>query len=236
MVGGGASAINAGAATYDTDGQGRVFVEGAQVCRDVVTYTTRNVMVDEVRRVPYTVTRTVPVEQVRMVPTRVTTYRNETVTKRVPYTVCKQVPCTVKVKVPYTTTEMVPCQVHKKVPVQVCQDVVVKKPRHVPCGPECGPNCHNNCAPQCNNACNECGCGAKVRCCDPHVGKFRIGDREFAPVPLTPKELKAADAVVITTDHSTFDWAAVVKHSRLVLDTRNATARFRGSAKNVVRL
>jgi UDP-N-acetyl-D-glucosamine dehydrogenase len=78
--------------------------------------------------------------------------------------------------------------------------------------------------------------GAKIRCCDPHVGKFRIGDDAYAPVPLTPKELKAADAVVITTDHSAFDWAAVVKHSRLVVDTRNATARVRGSSKNVVRL
>jgi UDP-N-acetyl-D-glucosamine dehydrogenase len=83
------------------------------------------------------------------------------------------------------------------------------------------------------------GRGASVRVCDPHTGPFRIGGEEFTPVPCTPRELRAADAVVIVTDHSAFDWPAVIRHSRLVLDTRNATARARTSARrrgNVVRL
>jgi UDP-N-acetyl-D-glucosamine dehydrogenase len=79
------------------------------------------------------------------------------------------------------------------------------------------------------------GRGAEVRVCDPYVGSFRIGEEAFKPVPLTPKELKAADAVVITTDHAAFDYAAVVRHSRLVLDTRNATAKVK-ERRNVVRL
>jgi UDP-N-acetyl-D-glucosamine dehydrogenase len=78
--------------------------------------------------------------------------------------------------------------------------------------------------------------GAKVRVCDPHVGPFKVGREEFLPVPLTPKELKAADAVVITTDHSAFDWKAVVRHSRLVVDTRNATKGVRKGRENVVGL
>ena len=78
--------------------------------------------------------------------------------------------------------------------------------------------------------------GAKVRACDPHVGPFRVHGTEFTPVPLTPREIRAADAVVITTDHSAFDWKAVVRHGRLVLDTRNATRGVRGSRENVVRL
>jgi UDP-N-acetyl-D-glucosamine dehydrogenase len=77
--------------------------------------------------------------------------------------------------------------------------------------------------------------GAAVRVCDPHVRPFRVGEEEFAPVPLTPRELRAADAVVITTDHRAFDWARVVRHARLVLDTRNATRRVKAGG-NVVRL
>jgi len=81
--------------------------------------------------------------------------------------------------------------------------------------------------------------GASVRVADPHTGPFRIGGEEFRPVPCTPRELKASDAVVIITDHSAFDWRSVVRHSRLVLDTRNATAGARAAAArrgNVVRL
>jgi UDP-N-acetyl-D-glucosamine dehydrogenase len=78
--------------------------------------------------------------------------------------------------------------------------------------------------------------GAKVRVCDSHVLPFRVHGRAFTPVPLTPREIRAADAVVITTDHSDFDYASVVRHARLVLDTRNATSKVRGPKGNVVRL
>jgi UDP-N-acetyl-D-glucosamine dehydrogenase len=78
--------------------------------------------------------------------------------------------------------------------------------------------------------------GARVRVCDPHTGPFRIGAEEFRPVPCTPAELRAADAVVVATDHSAFDWERVVRHARLVVDTRNATARVRGRRGSVVGL
>jgi UDP-N-acetyl-D-glucosamine dehydrogenase len=42
--------------------------------------------------------------------------------------------------------------------------------------------------------------------------------------------------VIVVTDHSSYDWSAVVKHARLVLDTRNATARVRGGRAHVHRL
>ena len=35
--------------------------------------------------------------------------------------------------------------------------------------------------------------------------------------------LRSLDLVLIATDHSCFDWEHVVRHSRLVVDTRNAT-------------
>ena len=42
---------------------------------------------------------------------------------------------------------------------------------------------------------------------------------------LTPQTLSAADAVLIVTDHTNVDYAQVVKHAPLVVDTRNACAR-----------
>jgi UDP-N-acetyl-D-glucosamine dehydrogenase len=42
-------------------------------------------------------------------------------------------------------------------------------------------------------------------------------------VALTPEALAAADCVVVLTDHSSVDWAAVVGNARRIVDTRNAT-------------
>lgn len=40
---------------------------------------------------------------------------------------------------------------------------------------------------------------------------------------------RKADCVVLTTDHSAFDYAAIAKESRLIVDTRNAFREFRGA-------
>lgn len=40
---------------------------------------------------------------------------------------------------------------------------------------------------------------------------------------LTPEFLASQDCVLIATDHSSYDYDFIVKHSRLVIDTRNAT-------------
>lgn len=53
---------------------------------------------------------------------------------------------------------------------------------------------------------------------------------------LTPAMLKKYDIVVITTDHSCFDYSMIVKNAKVVIDTRNATKKIRGSKKNVVLL
>ena len=41
--------------------------------------------------------------------------------------------------------------------------------------------------------------------------------------PLTEDYLAAQDCVLIATDHSAYDYAWIVQHSQLVVDTRNAT-------------
>ena len=44
-------------------------------------------------------------------------------------------------------------------------------------------------------------------------------------VPLSAETLARYDAVVIATDHSSYDYASIVDASKLVIDTRNATRR-----------
>ena len=62
--------------------------------------------------------------------------------------------------------------------------------------------------------------GAEVRASDPHVFGGLDDDR-IELVDLTEAEVKAADAVVLLTDHDTFDLEMVAEHALCVLDTRN---------------
>ncbi|MCA9000162.1 MAG: nucleotide sugar dehydrogenase [Planctomycetaceae bacterium] len=70
--------------------------------------------------------------------------------------------------------------------------------------------------------------GAIVTFSDPHVAKIpQMRHHNLPPLTstdLTPEYLAEQDCVLIATDHSVFDYAEIVRHSRLVLDTRNATA------------
>ena len=66
--------------------------------------------------------------------------------------------------------------------------------------------------------------GAKVAYNDPyfaHVGQGRHYDLNMNNTPLD--NLGQYDAVVIVTDHSAYDFKAIVDESQLVVDTRNAT-------------
>ncbi len=65
---------------------------------------------------------------------------------------------------------------------------------------------------------------------DPWVPEIPINGHRAKSVPLTAQALKAADCVVILTDHKCFDYDFIFKHSRLILDARNAIKR-RGSKK-----
>jgi UDP-N-acetyl-D-glucosamine dehydrogenase len=40
---------------------------------------------------------------------------------------------------------------------------------------------------------------------------------------LTPELLQEQDCVLISTDHTAYDWNWIAEHSRLLIDTRNAT-------------
>lgn len=75
------------------------------------------------------------------------------------------------------------------------------------------------------------GKGALVSYNDPYVPvatSHKKGFGRMRSVELTEKALKAADCVLIVTDHSCYDYKWIVKNSALVVDTRNSTAGIRG--------
>jgi UDP-N-acetyl-D-glucosamine dehydrogenase len=66
--------------------------------------------------------------------------------------------------------------------------------------------------------------GAFVDYHDPHVPQFRDESGMVRrSVELLPSSLAQADCVLIITDHSCIDWSQVVRHAKLIVDTRNAT-------------
>jgi len=65
--------------------------------------------------------------------------------------------------------------------------------------------------------------GGIVSYSDPHVPvfpKMREHSFDLASTPLTPETLKAVDAVVLTTDHSKFDYEMIRTHAPLIIDSR----------------
>jgi UDP-N-acetyl-D-glucosamine dehydrogenase len=57
---------------------------------------------------------------------------------------------------------------------------------------------------------------------------------KMASQELTADYLRSQDCVIIVTDHSAYDWAWIVEHSPLVIDTRNATRHVRDDRLNIV--
>lgn len=66
------------------------------------------------------------------------------------------------------------------------------------------------------------------------MASVRVLGEELLLADLTPDALRAADCVVIVTDHRAFDWAMVAKHARVIVDTRNAIARAGVAATKVL--
>ena len=78
--------------------------------------------------------------------------------------------------------------------------------------------------------------GAVLNYNDPHVPqlpRMRHHKLSMDSRPLTPELLAAQDCVLILTDHSAYDWSWIVEHSKLVVDTRNATRDVRGFREKI---
>ena len=78
--------------------------------------------------------------------------------------------------------------------------------------------------------------GADVAYHDPYVSQLEVDEFSFASVALDEDALRSADCVVITTDHTCYDWSWVVENSALVVDTRNATRDVASRSSRVVML
>jgi UDP-N-acetyl-D-glucosamine dehydrogenase len=81
--------------------------------------------------------------------------------------------------------------------------------------------------------------GAVVTYNDPHIPVLPSMRHYTHPhmksQTLTPEFLQAQDCVLIVTDHSAYDWPWIVEHSRLIVDTRNATGRLNGHRAKIIR-
>ncbi|MFP5213168.1 MAG: nucleotide sugar dehydrogenase, partial [Acidobacteriota bacterium] len=80
--------------------------------------------------------------------------------------------------------------------------------------------------------------GAQVCYNDPHIPKLKPGRKhrfQMESLELTEETLREMDAVMILTDHSTYDYEWIVKHSQLVIDTRNAARDITEGREKVVK-
>ena len=80
--------------------------------------------------------------------------------------------------------------------------------------------------------------GAQVVYHDPYVPRvprMREHRLDMVSVPLTDEAVASADAVLVATDHSCFDYARLVEHARLVVDTRNACKHVRAGREKIVK-
>jgi UDP-N-acetyl-D-glucosamine dehydrogenase len=66
------------------------------------------------------------------------------------------------------------------------------------------------------------GQGARVSYHDPHVPCFTEDGHDYRSVALTPEAVRAADCVMVVTDHSAIDYRLIRREAKLVVDTRNA--------------
>jgi UDP-N-acetyl-D-glucosamine dehydrogenase len=71
---------------------------------------------------------------------------------------------------------------------------------------------------------------------DPYVPSVRVDGRDLSSQPLTRALLRSADCVLITTDHSQYDYDFIVKNAKRVIDTRNATKNVKHHRDRIVLL
>ena len=81
--------------------------------------------------------------------------------------------------------------------------------------------------------------GAVVSYNDPHVPLLprtrQHGEQDMASQPLTAEFLASQDCVLIATDHSAYDYAFIVRHAPLVVDSRNATRDVKEGREKIVK-
>jgi UDP-N-acetyl-D-glucosamine dehydrogenase len=80
--------------------------------------------------------------------------------------------------------------------------------------------------------------GAKVDYNDPYLPqthKMREYDLKMKSVPLTAAKIKSYDCILISTNHSDYDYKWIVKNAKLVVDSRNATVKVKSGRSKIVK-
>jgi UDP-N-acetyl-D-glucosamine dehydrogenase len=78
--------------------------------------------------------------------------------------------------------------------------------------------------------------GAQVSYADPFTPQLALDGHKLSAVEPSGDALAAADCVLILTNHSQFDYGAIAERAPLVVDTRNAMKKFRGTRSSIVSL
>ena len=75
--------------------------------------------------------------------------------------------------------------------------------------------------------------GAHLAYVDPYAKTLKVGETKYSTKKLTPALLARCECTLILTAHSTFDYDMIVKHARVILDTRNGTRDSTNKKQNV---
>lgn len=78
--------------------------------------------------------------------------------------------------------------------------------------------------------------GLNLKYNDPYVPEIEVNGLKLKSVTLTKKLLKEVDLVVITTNHTVYDYDFIVQNSKKVIDTRNATKDVKKNRERIVLL
>ena len=78
--------------------------------------------------------------------------------------------------------------------------------------------------------------GAQVEYHDPLVPAVQVGATTLRSIAWSAAALGGRDVVLVVTPHDGYDWKAIVRDARLVVDTRNATGGLTPVPPNVIRL
>jgi len=71
---------------------------------------------------------------------------------------------------------------------------------------------------------------------DPYIPHLSHDEIELQSVPDLIAAVRAADVVVIVTNHKAYDYPSILENARLIVDTRNALGQMGRNNPKVVRL
>ncbi len=75
--------------------------------------------------------------------------------------------------------------------------------------------------------------GADIFYHDPYISSFLLQGKKYNSVKLADDFIGKADIILITTNHSSYDYEKITKKANLIFDTRNATRHVKGDREKI---